>query len=110
MEMGEKSKRAMGVCDQSDQSTNDTSDSDLVKKTKNYQTDPFQISDFILCINSLCRFTAMRTRKTNPFPHLVAPEPPRRWTCLAEALAKADPIKNRPQFFLYCVTCKPDIF
>lgn len=36
-------------------------------KNKNYQTNPFQISGFILGINSLHRFTAIRNRKTNPF-------------------------------------------
>jgi hypothetical protein len=36
-------------------------------KTKNYQTNPFRLSDFPLQISHLCRFPALRIRKTNPF-------------------------------------------
>ena len=75
---GRNVDRAADGCDQSDQSSNNTSDSDLVKKTENYQTNPFQIPDFVLCINRLCRFTAGQPRKTNPFSSLLAPKPPRR--------------------------------
>jgi len=63
---GRKVERTAEECYQSDQSTNNASDSDLLKN-KNYETNPFQISDFILRINTLCRFASVQTRKTNPF-------------------------------------------
>jgi len=60
---GRKVERAVGMCDQSDLSTNDTSDSHLVKNTKNYQTNPFQDCRAELRARSNPRFGSNSNRK-----------------------------------------------